>query len=215
MRTLFLISFVALASACQVENSIEDLPLMPGDLVMLALTPFPAELSESSPEVSSYLLSQEALPRWEFIESRAPSSSRSPTDQNASGGFLVDVPESVSEVLIWHVPFQALKDIDLLDHRPIFRIQGDPAPQLEQHIYRCYTSQTTCSESSKGIGPLDGTSCSLDKFGTAYYFKRTDDGWKEAELPQDSITLRDYAFETAAAKNDGNKDCEERSAWDF
>ena len=215
MRSLFIISLVTFTSACQVENAIEELPLEGGDLVMLSLNPFPSQESNSSVEVSSFILSQDDVPRWEFLESRTSNSNRIQTRQNSSGGFVLDIPESVEEILIWFVPFTNLKNLDILEHRPIFRLRGDPAPDLEQHIYRCYTSRTTCSESSKGIGPLDGTSCTLDKFGTALYFKRTGETWEEIELPETGLTLRDYALETAATKNDGNQACEQRSAWDY
>ena len=74
MRSLFIISLVTFTSACQVENAIEELPLEGGDLVMLSLNPFPSPGIEFVRRVSSFILSQDDVPRWEFLESRTSNS---------------------------------------------------------------------------------------------------------------------------------------------
>lgn len=196
--------------ACQPVAPPLDLVVGAGDLVMIALNPFPERASRSSPSVSLYKIqagdSLGGAVRWTFIESRNPPTDRLSHFSNADGALIISTSTRATELVLWRVPTKALHS-DPIKHDALIRLRTDPPPGPG---YRCFEPTQDCkSKTGHFIGPTFGESCLLNDFGEAARFQRNEDGWTQIDTPD----LSEFALELRDIED---SDCDKNYApWDI
>jgi hypothetical protein len=175
------------ALACQPSADPLALPVRAGDLVMIALDPFPDVITQHAPSVSSYSISTSDPLQWTFIESRNPEPSRLSWVSNESGALVIATSTRAQELLVWHA---SMADFQFppLDNEVIFRVRGDKAADGG---YRCRLEEGCPVGNEFGIGPIRGGSCLISQLGDALFFRRDGDTWTQHAHDM----LDDYALE--------------------